>query len=193
METELTVELPGRLLLATVGRRHNTSARARAGEVSLDPSVEDLANRLDEYVSAECDRVARAGQAIAAAADEFQNVQKRFFAQAESQLVALAVDIARKVLAQEVDEGKYSIDPIVAEALASVRECKAIEVHLNPADLARCERMLEAAESPESRLRFIPDETVPPGGCTLETSEGTVVSSVDKSIDQIGIALASPE
>ena len=193
METELTVELPGRLLLATVGRRHNASAPRRVGEVALDPSVEELANRLDEYVSAECDRVASARQALAVAADEFQNVQKRFFAQAESQLVALAVDIARKVLAQEVDAGKYSIDPIVAEALASVRECKEIEVHLNPSDLARCGQVPGSGESPESRLRFVPDETVPPAGCKLETSEGTVVSSVDKSIDQIGSALASPE
>ena len=193
MDTQLNVELPGSLLLATVGRRHNASPPRRAGGVALDPQIEQLANRLARRVSDQCDQVARARQALEIAADQLQNVQADLLARAEEQLVALAVDIARKVLAQEVDEGKYRVDPIVAEALASVQECKDIVVHLNPEDLARCEQASAAAKNPESHIRFVADDTVSPAGCKLETVEGTVVSSVDKSVDQIADALTSSE
>jgi len=193
MESALTIELPGPLLLVSAGRRHEPALRCRPGAVALNPQFEQLAGRLAGRLAAERQAVTEAGEALEAAAGRLQTLQAELRARAEQEVAALAVDVARKVLAQEVEAGRYRVDPIVAEALASVTECPEVTVHLKPKDLARCEQASQAANKSESRIRFVADDTVPPAGCTLHTPEGAVVSSVDKSVDRIADALSSSE
>jgi len=185
-QTHVTIELPGPLLLAAVSDAAGTGP-------ALDPHLDELARQVEHHVAAEAEQIARARQALEAAADQFHAFQAEFFAQAEAQLVALAVDIARKVLAQEVDAEKYRIDPIVSEALASVGRCGQIVVHLNSADLGRCDLAAQGADDPAAKVRFVADDTVAPAACRLETGEGTVVSSIDGRIDEISKALTNPE
>ena len=191
MQTQVTIELPGPLLSAEVSRPPRTLTAPQGG--TLDPRLDELARQLDLHVEAEHDRVARARAALEAAAVEFGNAQAEFFAQAEAQVVVLAVDIARKVLAQNVDAQAYGIEPIVSEALAGVQRCGKVIVHLNPADLARCRPDAEGQTDPGAEVTFLADEAVGPAECRIETGEGEVVSTIDGRINDISKALTNPE
>lgn len=186
-QTQVTIELPGPLLLAAVNDGE------AGGGPALDPHLDELARQVNYHVGLQREQISLTRQALEAAVARFHALQDEFFAQAEAQLVALAVDIARKVLAQEVDAERYRVDPIVSEALASVGRCGQIVVSLNSADLARCELAARGDDSPAAKVRFVADDAVPPAGCRLETGEGTVVSSVDGRIDEISKALTNPE
>ena len=191
MQTQVTIELPGPLLLAAV----SPPPRAPAGAPrrTLDPHLDELARQLDRHLAAEVDQVARARGALEAAGAEFARAQTDFFAQAEAQVVALALDVARKVLAQNVEARAYGIGPIVREALAGVARCGQVTVHLNPADLARCAQASDAPGDAGAEVTFVADDTVPPAGCRLQTGQGQVVSTIDGRMNDISKALTNPE
>jgi len=186
-QTHVTIELPGPLLLAAVGVA--LSGRGTA----LDPHLDELGRQVSHHVAVASEQIAHARGALEAAVEQFQTLQAEFFAQAETQLVGLAVEIARKVLAQDVQGENYRVDPIVTEALASVGRCGQIVVHLNSADLARCEQAAQSASDPAAKVCFVADDTLPPAGCRLETGEGTVVSSIDGRLEKVSRALTNPE
>ena len=72
-------------------------------------------------------QVERAGlqqacQAARNAAEQLAQLQAGMVAEAEEQLAALAVEIARKVLMREIRTGRHEIDPIVTEALQHITQ-----------------------------------------------------------------------
>ncbi len=143
----------------------------------------------------EADRqaLASARQALAAAAKEFEGLQQEILKQAEGHVVMLAVDIARKVLMQEIEAERYQIDAIVKEALAQLPPRQEVVVHLNPADIARCELAADDADGSDGNLRFVADPAVSKGGCLLASSQGVVESSVEGNLGEIANNLSTQE
>ena len=113
-------------------------------------------------------------------------------AEAEPQLVRLAVDIAQKVLMQEIQAGHYEIDPIVTEAMKQVPARCEVVVHLHPDDHARCEAARQLGDDAEG-VRFVADPNVRPAECVLQTGEGVVESGVETNLARIGEALTGAE
>ncbi len=143
-------------------------------------------------LSAERDGLGEARKALVAAGEQLDRARREMVADIERDLPELAMNIARKVLMQEVRAGRHEIDPIVAEAIERLPTARDAVVHLNPADLARCEAAADAAERPGG-LRFLADPSVPPAGCVVETSEGVVESSIEEHLDEVLDALRSDE
>jgi flagellar assembly protein FliH len=187
MAEELTIRLSGRL----------QTARAARGGPGTDRCVEmmDSAQKLLEQAEARAASVRQTLQALQTASREFRTMQGEFFGEAEEQLVDLALDIARKVLAQEIKAGRYEIDPIVREALGNVEGCREVVVHLNPEDYEHCNASSTGAENEGSSegLRFVADPGVPRAGCLLETPHGTIESLVEGQLAEVQKALKGPE
>lgn len=127
-------------------------------------------------------QLAQATAAVQAAAAELANLRERILAEAEEQLVELAVEIARRVIMQEIGAGRHEIDPIVREALARVSARDDVIVRLNPDDLARSELAAQTGDGP---VAFRGDPSIPPGECRLETPEGSVVSEIETHLGEI--------
>jgi flagellar biosynthesis/type III secretory pathway protein FliH len=108
--------------------------------------------------------------------------------------VELAVNIARKVLMQEIQAGRYEIDPIVQEALNRVPARQEIVVRLNPADLAKC-RQAASIQAQEDcpGVRFVADNSVQRAHCLLETPHGIVESAVESNLEAVAAAMTSQE
>ena len=145
-------------------------------------------------VDAELAGLRSAREALQQADAKFHEIQEQFLAEAQQQLLDLSIEIAKKVLMQEIQADRHKIDPIVTEALSRVQDRVDVVVHLHPSDLARCELAGRADEAADkSNISFVADPKVQRGGCLLQTSRGTVESSIDGQLEEISQALKNPE
>jgi flagellar assembly protein FliH len=130
-------------------------------------------------------------RALESALERCQTLQAELLRQSEAQLVELALDVAAKVLMQEVRAGRHEIDPIVKEALARVPPRRGALVRMNPADLERCSLAKDACESKdaEAGVRFVADPSVPRSGCVVESPEGVVRTDLASHLQAIAQVL----
>ena len=152
------------------------------GGVSVAPGPDMAA--LARESQAEAARTAAAAAALLDAAARLDAWRRDLPARIESQLVDLAVGIARKVLCQELQAQRYEIEPIVREALSGLDLRAGAVVHLNADDLRRSG--LSASEpGGEEAVRYLADPQVSPGECFVETPEGTVEATVEHQLARV--------
>ncbi|MCL2701499.1 MAG: flagellar assembly protein FliH [Phycisphaerae bacterium] len=132
-------------------------------------------------VEAERAALASAASALERAAADLADVRQRVLAEAEREVMELAVEMARTVLHQEVDAGRYDAAPIIQAALSQLPEREAVTVTLNPTDFSRCGEAI----SGDGRLQLRSDATVPPAGCRVECGQGVVEADPAKQLDEI--------
>jgi len=160
---------------------------APAAESQADPA------ELREALKAEYGCLLRARKALEQALEELPRLRSEIIREAEQQLLELALEIARKVLMQEIDAERYRIDPIVKEALLHVPVRQDVTVHLHPDDWARCQMAEESEGSSGGNVRFVADPGVRRAECLLETSEGIVESAVEGHLGRIAETLNASE
>lgn len=178
----ISIRLPHKIAAVRVAGA--ASSAAAAGSAAGDA---DLQARAGALVDAQLRQLGSAIDAVTQAAEELEAQRQQIIRKAEGQMVDLAVNIARKVLMQEIQAGRYDIDPIVREALASVQQRQGALVRLNPSDLERCELARQGDES--GTVKFVGDASIPPAHCTIETVQGQVVSTVEGHLQQVAEAL----
>ena len=165
----------------------NAPADGTGGASTLtDPAIEEMQSKL----AAQREQLTQARKALEDALEKLPQLREKMIRESEEQLVELALEIARKVLMQEVQAGRYEIDPIVKEALLHVPARQDVTVHLHPDDWAACQTAREAEGSAAAgNVRFVADPSVRRAACLLETSEGTVESAVEANLENIAEAL----
>jgi len=147
-----------------------------------------------QQIDAELAEFRTARTALAGAQAKFRDLHDQFCRDAERQLLSLSMEIARKVLMQEIKSGRHEVDPIVREALNRLPARVDAVVHLHPDDLARCELASQGEEaSGADDVKFVADAGVRRGECLVRTPHGTVESSIEGHIGEIAQALAEPE
>lgn len=154
--------------------------------------LEQLREQMNRELQKERAAVASSQKALREAARQLNEIQQQVVADAEQQLVELAVEIAGKILAQEIKSQGYEIDPIVKEALSQAPTRKSVVVRLNPEDLSRCE-LAGGQDDSDADIRFVADAGVPPAGCVVETEEGVVESDPQQRLKDVGENLKEPE
>jgi len=149
----------------------------------------------------------QAAHALVRAQRELEDLRDRLRREAEANLLDLAIEIARKVVMQEIRTGRCEIEPIVHEALAHVAPGADVEVRLNGEDLA-CLRQRQDAEEHRNRreetespcvaapprllpddLNLIADPAVRRGECVVRTAQGVIESRIDAHFEEIAQAL----
>lgn len=133
-------------------------------------------------LDAERQRLQQARRALQDAAGQLDRLRQDLLKEAEAQLVDLAVNIAAKILAQEIQAGRYEIEPIVAEALKGVPPRQEVVVHLHPDDFAAC-RPGERDDGDGACVRFVSDPDIRPAECIIETPEGIVEAAVETQLN----------
>jgi flagellar assembly protein FliH len=168
---------------------------AAPGETGPPSSQEVRAQpNAQQRLEAELAELQSARTALNEAAEEFNRIQEHFLREAEQQMLSLSLEIARKVLMQEIQAERYEVDPIVAEALCRIPAQTDVVVRMNPDDLARCEMARRDEDaSGAGMIRFVSDPGIRPAECLLQTSQGTVEASVEGHFEEITKALTGPE
>ena len=126
--------------------------------------------------------------------DKLNRFYDTVFSEQKEEIAKLAVEIARKILIQKVQDGDYEIESIVKEALKNAPTRRDVVVHINPEDHISCQKVQQ--EEPNGALagiKFISDPNIGRAECLLETPKGIVQSMIDEHLEQIGNALKTAE
>jgi flagellar assembly protein FliH len=141
-------------------------------------------------LQAERQGLTQAKAAMLAVAQKLEKFQHRLSAEAEENLLELSLQMARKVLMQEIQAGRYEIDPILAEAMAKLPPRQDAVVRLNPSDLAHSQLAQQTPNREEGgTLTFVGDPAIQRAECVLETGDGQVESKTSTHLDEIERAL----
>jgi type III secretion system HrpE/YscL family protein len=111
---------------------------------------------------------------------------------AEPELRTLAVRIAEKILGRELELRPELVVDVVAEALRHAGQPRELVLRCSPDDLAALERgkprLLERLSQAQA-VRLRADDTVPRGGCIIETELGVVDARLSTQLEAIERAL----
>ncbi len=126
---------------------------------------------------------------LARAIEEAAGFKARLRAQAERELVGLALAIARRILRRELHVDPEAVLGLAKAALekASMREVAAVRLH--PAHAAAVRAHLARIGAPE-RIEVQEDPTLEPGAVILETARGLIDASLESQLDEISRGLA---
>lgn len=105
-------------------------------------------------------------------------------AQAEGQLVELTLAIARRLIDQESEENHEIVKGVLKAAMEQVKNQTVLAVHLNPRDVEEI-----MPQFPDGRIELIPDTTIQPGGCRIETDMGEMDATIDTRWDAVTSAI----
>lgn len=123
--------------------------------------------------------------------------RSEFFARIEPEVVRLAVAIAEKVIQQELETRPEVVVEMVRAAMARLRDREVLRISLNPRDLERVREAkddLVGAVDGVKKIDVIEDRRVDPGGCVIESPNGTLDARVRTQIEEIerALELAAP-
>lgn len=137
----------------------------------------------DESLSQAC-------QTLKALIEKLNQFYDKLFAEHKEEIAKLSVEIARKVLARQVQNGDYEIESVVREAFKNAPTRKDMVLHLNPEDHI----LLQKAQQDDSNsdlagIKFISDPNIGRAECLLETPKGIIESLIDENLERISNAL----
>lgn len=149
-----------------LGRRRGFEQGSRAG---LQQGYSEGSQALEEFQSRKAADVAARMSQLASA---FQAEMQLLESQVASDLVSLAIDIARQVLRREISADAHALLPAATEALRALGEnASRLEVRLHPADLEAMRTHLEAQPAAQG-WRLHEDASLARGGCRIEADSG---------------------
>ncbi len=195
----LDIQIPGLLRAVSIVAERNDGPSPGGGAAEDQPGAfadrQGLARRqMAEQAKADLTSLRVAKTAMEKAVGECHKARENIIEQTEGQLLDLSIEIARKVLMQEIQAQRYQIEPIVREALSRIPDRMEVAVHLHPDDLSHSELAgQDQSDLARPGVRFIADPGVKRGECLLETSEGTVKSTVEEHLVEITKTLKNPE
>lgn len=106
----------------------------------------------------------------------------------EREAGALALEIAARVLQQELEENSLAIVPVVKAALQQVRDQARVQVVVAPVHEAAVQEALadlQAVLAQDSRLEIIVDKQAPPGGCVVYGEQSSVDARLSTRLEAI--------
>lgn len=160
-------------------------------------SSENSAAQNNTQISAELSRQTKsfmqAAAAVSAIAVKLNSFLENELRQHNQQIAKLAVEIARKVLMQEIADGHYKIETILQEAIRNAPSRENISVRLNPVDAAFCRQAQEQNPDLFSTIKIEGDPCVKPADCIVATPKGLVESFTETHLLHIAEALAHTE
>ena|GEM_PF-272371 len=162
--------------------------RSRGDATSPSAGAANAAMRDIEARKAELSRTLEVLGNLINRLNEFYNT---VFSRHREEIAKLSVEIARKILVQTVEKKDYRIESIVREALKKAPSSGDIVIHLNPQDLAQCQKAQK--DGPRDVLagaKFVSDANIGSAECLIESPKGVVESFINEHLEQIGKALA---
>jgi flagellar assembly protein FliH len=115
---------------------------------------------------------------------ELSSARKRIRAEAEQDMVKLAIAIARRVLHRELATDPEAILGLVKAAFGKLNARETHRLRTSPADAAAIQENRQKLQFPAG-LEISVDASLPSGGAVFETSRGELDASVDTQLAEI--------
>lgn len=169
-------------------------ARRQAAEivVQAEAEAEAIASRAREEGWQEGYREGReAGEAscrdaveeLVSLASRVRSDTEGLLRSAESQVLDLALAVARKLVEAELAINPSSVEPMVRAALHELADATVTRVRVHPDSLsALAERWCHPAQ-------LVPDADLAPGDCIVDTSQGALDARIETKLDELSTLL----
>jgi len=131
-----------------------------------------------------------AAEAFKKGAEALKDARDELLRGAVEGVLALAGEVARRVVRVAVERFPEEVVDLVRECLRKISDRVKVVVRVNPEDVATLEahreELLALVEGP---VEIEPDGGVPRGGCTIETRSGIVNGRLDSMLDEMERAM----
>jgi len=184
-----TQEIPAWMQAAAIRRRHDGQSSA------LDPAhIEKVAyeNGFRQGEKAGTEIAERKVEAMmrryADTILEMGKLKPNLHAQAEREVVKLALEVAKKIVHREVQIDREIIQTLVKVALSHVAVKSAVIVHLHPADHSYMLEQRAAFMGPgdsEREMVLRADTSIDRGGCLIETECGDIDARIEEEFREV--------
>jgi len=121
-----------------------------------------------------------------------QHERDSFFARIEPELVRLSASIAEKIIQRELEACPDTVVQLVAGAMKRIRDRETLRLSVNPRDFDQIKQArddLISAMDGIRKLDIVEDRRVDPGGCLIESPDGTLDARITTQMAQITSAL----
>ncbi|WP_462410736.1 FliH/SctL family protein [Neobacillus sp. Marseille-QA0830] len=108
--------------------------------------------------------------------------------EAEPFVMELTMEIAKKVLQQELKTHPDALIHIIKQMLASVYETESVSIGVAPEDYSFVQKQREqllAMDNGQVEIKVFPDYSIQEGGCIIRTSSGSVDARIDVQLSEI--------
>lgn len=116
---------------------------------------------------------------------ELESLRRRESRNLESELVELALAVARKVVGREVTTHPDSVAQLLRDAVGRLEHAGTLTIRMNPGDLDRMSdassQLLNGLVDP-GRIRFEADASISVGGCFIESEAGAVDARIEQRL-----------
>lgn len=122
---------------------------------------------------------------VTQALEEFGGERKTYFDRAESEVVQLALAIARKILHREAQIDPLFLTGIVRVALEKVAATSIVKLRVSENDVFKWRQIVAALKGVQPQPEVLGDPTLPNGRCIMETDVGTTQISLDTQFREV--------
>jgi flagellar assembly protein FliH len=137
-----------------------------------------------ELAEAHAREIERLRAAVNTAIEAFATERRQFFEAVETEVVSLALAIARKILHREAQVDPVLLSTLVHVALARLDESTRVRLRVHPSELDRWKSHFE--QHPASHpLDLVADPVLPAGRCRIETDVGSTEIGIDLHLREI--------
>ena len=159
------------------------------------PALERMGSGADaasaaQAAAAQNMEIERLCQTLGSIVSQINTLYERTLADHKEGIAGLAVEIARMVLAQKVQDGDYRIETIIKEALDKAPPHPEITVHLHPEDFVRCQKLQDQdPDGPLWGVTLVSDSGLGRAECVVATPKGSVRAVIERQLERIREAL----
>lgn len=154
-------------------------------QAAREKAEQEVAARFAAEVSAQAaemrEKLAETIEQISALSDEITT-------RLEKDLVKLALQIAKKVVAREVTIDREIAMTLVKVSLGKLHNRSIAEVHLNPEDFTFVQAQREKLDFRGS-LDLVEDRSISVGGCLIHTETGDIDARIESQFEEIAHGL----
>ncbi len=160
---------------------------ANIAAAAQEKAVQEVQAQFDEKVAA---GVAEIRQQLAETIEKISALSSEITNRTEGDLVKLALQIAKKVVAREVTIDREIALTLVKVSLGKLHNRSIAEVHLNPEDFVYVQAQREKIDFRGS-LELVEDRSISVGGCLIHTETGDIDARIESQFDEIAHGLFS--
>ena len=127
-------------------------------------------------------------QELALTIEQISSLHSQITDRAETDLVELALEIAKKVIGREITIDREVALTLAKIALSKLHNRTSAKVRLNPTDFAYLQSHRERFNFHGS-LELIEDASISQGGCLIQTENGDIDARIESQLDEISYGL----
>ena len=129
-------------------------------------------------------RVSELLASLGSAIESIRLHESRWIGNAEENVAALAVGVARHIVQREIVTDSSAVQALVQHAIAQFPLDQLVTVRLNPDDHALCASISEG-RAKAGDVQWIPDVHITRGGCLVEGRERIIDGRIDTALERL--------